>query len=152
MRCSYYPQSFVRIRGANREIESWIWRSWPAGSVHPELHRLHLSDRCSWPVWLVWALCGICLGWVAESLCLWFVLVLVSSWQFWRCFGWLCVGFFLPCRLSFEGVFVPGSRKVTEALWNICCAAIVAIGLTSSVHRSDRCHRSDWRRPSVWPL
>jgi hypothetical protein len=27
MRCSYYPQSLVRIRGANREIGSWIWGS-----------------------------------------------------------------------------------------------------------------------------
>jgi hypothetical protein len=25
MRYSYYPQSLVRIRGANREIGSWIW-------------------------------------------------------------------------------------------------------------------------------
>ena len=27
MRCSYYPQSLVRIRGANQEIGSWIWGS-----------------------------------------------------------------------------------------------------------------------------
>ena len=27
MRYSYYPQSLVRIRGANREIGIWIWRS-----------------------------------------------------------------------------------------------------------------------------
>jgi hypothetical protein len=27
MRCSYYPQSLVWIRGANQEIGSWIWRS-----------------------------------------------------------------------------------------------------------------------------
>jgi hypothetical protein len=27
MRCSYYPQSLVRIRGAIREIGSWIWGS-----------------------------------------------------------------------------------------------------------------------------
>jgi hypothetical protein len=27
MRCSYYGQSLVRIRGANREIGSWIWGS-----------------------------------------------------------------------------------------------------------------------------
>jgi hypothetical protein len=25
MRCSYYPQSLVRVCGANREIGSWIW-------------------------------------------------------------------------------------------------------------------------------
>jgi hypothetical protein len=52
-------------------------------------------------------------------------------------------------RLCFGGGFVPGSREVTEAFWNACCAAVVATGLTGSVHRSDRCHRSDRRRPSV---
>jgi hypothetical protein len=62
----------------------------------------------------------------------------------------------LPCRLCFEGVFVPGSREVIEALWNICCAAVVATGLTSSVHRSDRCHRSErcstGSKPCKFPL
>jgi hypothetical protein len=57
--------------------------------------------------------------------------------------------FFLLCRLSFGGVFVPGPREVTDALWNACCATVVATGLTGVVHRSDRCHRSDRRRPSV---
>jgi hypothetical protein len=52
----------------------------------------------------------------------------------------------------FEGVFVLGPSEVTEALWNVCCAAAVATGLTGSVHRSDRCHRSDQHRPSVWPV
>jgi hypothetical protein len=27
MRCSYYPQSLVQVRGAIWEIEVWIWRS-----------------------------------------------------------------------------------------------------------------------------
>jgi hypothetical protein len=27
MRCSYYPQSLVRVHGVIREIEVWIWRS-----------------------------------------------------------------------------------------------------------------------------
>jgi hypothetical protein len=31
MRCSYYPQSLVRICGANREIGSLIWGSWLVG-------------------------------------------------------------------------------------------------------------------------
>jgi hypothetical protein len=31
MRCSYYPQSLAQIRGAIREIRSWIWGCWPAG-------------------------------------------------------------------------------------------------------------------------
>jgi hypothetical protein len=56
---------------------------------------------------------------------------------------------FLPCRLGFGGVFVPGPREVTEVFWNACCVAAVATGLTGSVNRSDRCHRSDRRRPSV---
>jgi hypothetical protein len=27
MRCSYYPQSLVQVRGVIREIEVWIWGS-----------------------------------------------------------------------------------------------------------------------------
>jgi hypothetical protein len=27
MRCSFYPQSLVQVRGAIREIEVWIWGS-----------------------------------------------------------------------------------------------------------------------------
>jgi hypothetical protein len=50
---------------------------------------------------------------------------------------------FLPHRLCFRDVFDPGPKEVTEARWNICCAAIVATSLTGSVHRYDR------RRPSV---
>jgi hypothetical protein len=41
--------------------------------------------------------------------------------------------------LCFGGVFVLGPREVTEALWNACCAAAVATGLTGAGHRSDRC-------------
>jgi hypothetical protein len=26
MRCSYYPQSLVQVRGVIREIEAWLWR------------------------------------------------------------------------------------------------------------------------------
>jgi hypothetical protein len=37
------------------------------------------------------------------------------------------------------GVFVPGPREVTEALWNACCAAAAATGLTGAGHQSDRC-------------
>jgi hypothetical protein len=66
---------------------------------------------------------------------------------------WLALCRVLPsCRLCFEGVFVPGPREVTEALWKICCAVAVATGLTGSVHRSDRCPWSDRRRPSVSPV
>jgi hypothetical protein len=51
----------------------------------------------------------------------------------------------LPCKMCFEGLFVLGPREVTEPLYNICCAAAVATGLTDFVHRSDR------RRPLVRP-
>jgi hypothetical protein len=105
MRCSYYPQSLVRIRGANREVGSWIWSSWPAGSVHPELPRHHRFDQCFWPVWPVWALCGISLGWFAGLVCLLVVLVLVSSCLVWRCFAWFCEGFFFLVRWVL-GVFL----------------------------------------------
>jgi hypothetical protein len=43
-------------------------------------------------------------------------------------------------QVVFWGCFVPGPREVTEALWNNCCAAVVATGLTGTVHWSDRCH------------
>jgi hypothetical protein len=132
------------------KIEVWIWRSWPAGVDHPELPRLHRSDRCPWPVWPVRVTCGICLGWTAWLVCLWVLVLLVSSWSLSSCFVRFCVGFFLPCRLCFGGVFVPGPREVTEALWNACYAADVATGLAGIVHRSDRVtgltgagHRSD---------
>jgi hypothetical protein len=53
MRCSYYPQSLAQIRGAIREIGSWIWGSWPAGVVHPEssghtglIGASHRSNQC----------------------------------------------------------------------------------------------------------
>jgi hypothetical protein len=32
--------------GSVERIGSWIWRSWPAGVVQPELPRLDRSDRC----------------------------------------------------------------------------------------------------------
>jgi hypothetical protein len=51
--------------------------------------------------------------------------------------------------VCFGGGFVPGPREVTEDFWNACCAADVATGRSGTVHRSDRCHRSDRRRPSV---
>jgi hypothetical protein len=60
-----------------------------------------------------------------------------------------CVGFSFLAGCVLGGVFVPVPREVTEALWNACCAAAVATDLTGAVHRSDRCHRSDRRRPSV---
>jgi hypothetical protein len=69
MRCSCYPQSPAQIRGAIWEIRSWIWGSWPAGVVHPELPMRDRSNWCSWPVWPMLALCGICLGELLCSCC-----------------------------------------------------------------------------------
>jgi hypothetical protein len=146
MRCSYYPQSLVRIHGANREIGSWIWGSWPAGAVHPELPWLHRFDRCSWPVWLVWALCGICLGWATKSVCLWVGLLLVSPWSIWCCLARFCVGFFFRAgcvlvvslfqgiekSLRLSGTFVV--RLLQPPSW-----PALPTGLTGTGHRSDRC-------------
>jgi hypothetical protein len=47
--------------------------------------------------------------------------------------------------LCFGGVFVLGRREVIEALWNVCCAAAVAIGRTSVVHQSDQSKIQGWR-------
>jgi hypothetical protein len=73
------------------------------------------------------------------------------------------MGFFLPCRLCFGGVFVPGPREGIEAFWNAFWAAAVATGLTGSTtsltgvtgltgagHRSDRC--STGSKPCNFPL
>jgi hypothetical protein len=79
---------------------------------------------------------------------------------FWLCCCWSVLGRFGVILLDFvEGsssfqvvfwrCFVPGPRGVTEASWNVCCATAVATDLTGSVHWSDKCHRSDRRRPSV---
>jgi hypothetical protein len=53
-------------------------------------------------------------------------------------------------------VFVPGPRGLTEASWNVCCAAAVATsltgvtGLTGAGHRSNRC--STGNKPCKFPL
>jgi hypothetical protein len=82
--------------------------------------------------------------------CLWAVLLLVSSWSVWICFARICEGFFFltGCVL---GVFLfQGLEKSLEALWNICCVAAVATGLTGAGHRSDRC--STGSKPCKFPL
>jgi hypothetical protein len=53
-------------------------------------------------------------------------------------------------QVVFWGGFVPGPREVTEVLWNACCEAAVATGLTGAVHRSDRC--STGSKPCKFPL
>jgi hypothetical protein len=68
-----------------------------------ELTRGCCSSRAAqtWPVWpvLLTGLTGVSLlwnlaRWFAWSVCLWVVLLLVSSWLVWCCFARLCVGFF----------------------------------------------------------
>jgi hypothetical protein len=46
MRSSYYPQSLVQNRGANREIKIWIWGSYPTGCCSSQAAQ-------AWPVWPV---------------------------------------------------------------------------------------------------
>jgi hypothetical protein len=118
------------------------------GAVHPELPRLGRSDRCAT------GLTGVCHLWDLPRVNYLTRVPLGrgAAGQFLVCLELFCKALcrvFLPCRLCFGSFLVPEPREVTEALWNTCCAAIVATGLTSSVHRSDRCHLCDRRRPSV---
>jgi hypothetical protein len=59
-------------------------------------------------------------------------------------------------QVVFWGCFFPGPREVTEAFWNVCCAAAVATdltgvtGLTDAGHWSDRC--SSGSKPCKFPL
>jgi hypothetical protein len=154
MRCSYYPQSLVQICGAIREIGSWIWGSWPAGAVHPELPRLDRSDWCLWPVY---ATCGFCLGWTAWLVRLWVVVLLVSSWSVWSCFARLCVGFSFRAGCVL-GVFLFQSLEkslrlsgtlVVRLLYRPAWPAL-STGLTSAGHRSDRC--STGSKPCKFPM
>jgi hypothetical protein len=163
MRCSYYPQSLVQVCGAIREIEVWIWRSCPVGAVHPELPRLHGSDRCSWLVWPVRVTCAIYLGWTAWLVCLWVLVPLVSSWSVWSCFVRFCVG------LSFLGGCVLGVflfqglekslrlfgtlvvRLLQPPAWLALSTGLTGVpGLTGAGHRSNRC--STCSKPCKFPL
>jgi hypothetical protein len=86
----------------------------------------------------------------------WVLVLLVNSWSVWSCFVRFCVGFSVLAGCVLGVFFVPGPREVTEALWNACCAAAVATGLTGAVHWSDRCRRSDrcstGSKPCEFPL
>jgi hypothetical protein len=150
---------------------TWLWSShevfllspkscsdpW-SESGDPELDFVELTRGCcssraaqAWPVWpvLVIGLTGVCLFWDLPRLsCLTRVsLGLVGAGQFLASLEVFCLALWrvlLPYRLYFRGVPVPEPREVTKALWNICCAAVVATGLTGSIHQSDRAgHRSD---------
>jgi hypothetical protein len=44
-------------------------------------------------------------------MCLWVVLVLVSSWLFWSCFVWFCEGFFFLAGCVLEVFWFQGLDK-----------------------------------------
>jgi hypothetical protein len=89
---------------------------------------------------LVTGLTGVCLFFVGFSSGELFDSCVFGSWCCWLVlglFGVVLLGFvwgFSSVQVVFWGVLVLGPREVTEALWNICCAAAVATGLTGSVH------------------
>jgi hypothetical protein len=70
MRCFYYTQSLLQIRGANREIESWI------RGVDPQA--LFIPRAQVTPVWPEQTLCWVLLGWT--SWCVPCCLVLLFFW------------------------------------------------------------------------
>jgi hypothetical protein len=103
---------------------------------------LDRSDRCK-------SLVGFASGELLDSCVFWVLVLLVSSWSVWSCFVRFCVGFSFRDG-CFEVVFVLGTREVTDAFWNACCAAAVATVLTGVVHRSDRC--STGSKPCKFPM
>jgi hypothetical protein len=102
-----------------REFGSWIWGSWPTGPIHPRAAQPDRSDRCSSPVWPVQRLCGFCLRWT----CRWV-----------RC---------CPVLLLFR-VWV--SLELGRPVWWIW-GFLASTGLTSELHRPDRCSGLLWKFP-----
>jgi hypothetical protein len=88
---------------------------------------LDWSDRCE-------PFVGFALGELLNPC----VFGLCWCWSILGCFGCVLLGF-VKCKLCFGGVLVPRPREVTEALWNICCAATAATGLTGAGHLYDWC-------------
>jgi hypothetical protein len=86
------------------------------------------SDRCE-------PFCRICLGWVDYPVCLWVVLLLVSSWSVWSCFARFCEGFFFlaGCVL---GVFLSQGLQKSLRLSGTFVVRLLY-------------HRPDRLRPSV---
>jgi hypothetical protein len=123
---------------------SWIWASWPAGAVHPELPRRGRSDRCSWPDWPVQAPSGFCLGELVCSCgC-----VPWSCWSVLGLFGVGLLGFlrgFPYCRLCFgAGFCCRAYRRHWGFLERFCAFAICP--------RPDRQSPPAWPVPLVWPV
>jgi hypothetical protein len=145
MRCFYYPKILCKsVEQFRRSVVGF-------GGVDP---RVPFIPRCPGVTGLTGASdrsdrCVPFVGFASGELLISCVFGSCWFWSVLGCFGGVCVGFFFRAGCVFWGVFVPGPGEVTEALWNICCAAVVSIGLTGSVHQSDWCHGSDRRRPSV---
>jgi hypothetical protein len=98
MRCSYYSQSLVRIRGANRETRVGFEGVDPRALFIPSCpgvtgltRALDQSDQCKTLVRFISGNCLICV------VCP--MVQLVSSWLVWSCFVRFCEGF------SFGGGF-----------------------------------------------
>jgi hypothetical protein len=100
MRCSYYPQSLAQIRGAIREIGSWIW------GVDPRV--LFIPRAQATPVWPVQTPVGFLLGWTFGSVRCCFVLLLFWVWvslEFGRLFGRFGVSWLEPVwPVSYTGL------------------------------------------------
>jgi hypothetical protein len=92
MRCSYYPQSLVRIHGVNREIGSCIYGSWPACCCSSREPRSDQSDWCLSPAWPVLTLDWILLGW--------------TCWRVPWCLVWLLFRVWFSLELGWLGSWI----------------------------------------------
>jgi hypothetical protein len=137
MRCSYYPQSLAQIRGAIREIGSWIWGSSPAGVVHPEspghtglTSASYWSDRCR--PQLGFCLCERLGEFAVVPCCCCFEFG--SFWSSVGLFGRFGVSWLEPVRpVSYTGL-----TGVGAVLWKFP-GFTSRTGLTGGAHRPDRC-------------
>jgi hypothetical protein len=111
MRCFYYPQSLVRICGANREIGSWFLRVDPRVLFFPSCpgytSRASALDRSNW--------CELFLGFASGELLNPCVFGLCCCWSVLGRFGGvfvrLCVGFFLLAGCVLEVSLFQGLKK-----------------------------------------
>jgi hypothetical protein len=119
MRCSYCPQSLVQACGAIREIKAWIW------SVDP---RVLFIPRSPGHTGLTGAShrsdrCNPC-------------------WVFAQVNVWVCS--LLSCVAAVSSLGWSGARLACLVYWGF----LAETGLTSVLHRSDRCGAFLWKSPS----
>jgi hypothetical protein len=133
MRYSYYPQSLVQIRGANREIGIWIWRSWPSSCCSSRALKF-------WPVWPVPTPCWVLIGWTFWWVRLSFGLLLFRVWVFWSSGGW-----YLGFGISRLGL-----------VWLVSCTGLTGVGAflwkSSSLAGVTRCVSGGCRVIRPWPV